>query len=267
LTPCTITEHYDGSELQAQWSGKSIADDPDFRAYLSGPVRERLRDTEDLEQFGDELQGLATTGLEIAKVEAVLAGQDREFKGWEVGEAAAEVLLADYHSAVWPWNKERDKLTPKASLPGADLVGFVVVDGQDASLAIGEVKTSGDEDAPPGVMSGRSGMSHQLQNVPDNIELQGTILKWLAARCRNTDYWTYYQQAVGRFLRSEGRDFVLFGALMRDTELNVLDLEARGRDLGASATAPTTYELMAWHLPCPIEDWPALVNAEEASVE
>lgn len=262
MAPCTITEHYEGDSGQATWRGRSIADDPDFRAYLQGPVRDRLRDSEEAEPFAAELAGLAGTGLGVEAVEAVLSAERSEREPWEVGEALAEVLLEEYRGVVWPWNKERDKLTPKASLPGADLVGFVKLGGGDAALAIGEVKTSGDGNTPPGVMSGRTGMAHQLQRLEDNPELQGTILKWLRARCKGTPYWAHYESAVVRFLNSSARDFVLFGLLMRDTSPHVLDLEARGKTLGDNATAPTAYELNAWHLPCPVEEWPELTRLE-----
>jgi hypothetical protein len=222
-----------------------------------------LRDAEEAESFAAELAGLAATGLGTETVEAVLSAENHSRQPWEVGEALAETLLEEYRGVVWPWNKERDKLTPKASLPGADLVGLVSLGGTDASLAIGEVKTSGDADTPPNVMSGRSGMAHQLQRFEDNPELQGTVLKWLHARCKGTDFWPQYESAVARFMNSGARDFVLFGLLMRDTQPHVLDLEARGESLGASAEAPTTYELSAWHLPCSIVEWPALTQAED----
>ena len=263
MTPCTITQHYEGELAQAAWSGKSIADDPDFRAYLRGPVRDRLRDSEEAEAFSVEIAGLATTGLGSETVEAVLAAENPVRKPWEVGEALAEALLEEHRGVAWPWNKERDKLTPKASLSGADLVGLVSLGGTDAALAVGEVKTSSDSDTPPGVLSGRSGMAHQLQRFENDLELQGTILKWLHARCKDTSFWPQYESAVARFMNSGGRDFVLFGLLMRDTQPHVLDLEARGKTLGANAEDPTTYELSAWHLPCPIDEWPLLTLPED----
>ncbi len=262
MTPCTITDHYEGKSGQATWKGRSITDDPDFRAYLKGPVRDRLRDTEEAESFAVEVAGLAGTGLGIETVEAVLSAERQDRQPWEVGEALAEALLEEYRGVVWPWNKERDKLTPKASLAGADLVGLASLGGTDAALAIGEVKTSADADTPPGVMSGRSGMAHQLQRFEDNPELQGTILKWLHARCKGTDFWPQYESAVARFMNSGARDFVLFGFLMRDTQPHVLDLEARGKTLG-EAEAPTAYELTAWHLPCPIDEWPGLTQVKD----
>jgi hypothetical protein len=260
MTPCTITDHYEGNAGQAAWKGCSIADGPDFQAFLRGPVRDRLRDAEEAESFAAEIAGLAATGIGVETVEAVLSAEPQERQPWEVGEALAEALLEEYRGVVWPWNKERDKLAPKASLPGADLVGLVSLGGDDAALAVGEVKTSSDTKSPPSVMSGRSGMAHQLQRFEGDPELQCTILKWLRARCKGTDLWPHYQSAVARFMNSGAHDFVLFGLLMRDTEPHSLDLEARGKTLGDQARAPTTYELSAWYLPCPIDQWPGLTE-------
>jgi hypothetical protein len=137
------------------------------------------------------------------------------------------------------------------------LIGFVTLDDGEASLAIGEVKTSADEDRPPGVVNGRGGMAHQLERLESDRALQVTILKWLRPRCNGTDYWPLYESAVRRFLNSQGRDFILFGLLMRDTTPHALDLEARGKALGA-VDAPTAYELSAWYLPHPVAEWPQL---------
>lgn len=263
MTPCTIQEHYDGRSGQATWNGRSIADDPDLHAFLSGPVRDRLLDIEGAKEFAGDLGGLAGTGLGSETVEAVLSATEHSRRPWEVGEAAAEALLEEHRGLVWPWNKERDKLTPKASLPGADLVGLISLGDDDAVLAIGEVKTSGDKDTPPGVMTGRSGMAHQLERFEKDPTLQGTVLRWLHARCKGSPFWSRYQAAVSRYLSSGGCELVLFGLLMRDTDPHVLDLEARGKTLGDGATAPTTYELSAWHLPFPIEEWPALTEIED----
>ena len=262
MTPCEITEEYSDRSGQASWAGRSIADTPDFRAYVGGPVRERLEDSEEGDSFAAELASLGGTGVGVETVNAVLTAENPGRHAWEVGEALAEVLLADHRGAVWPWNTERDKRTPKASLPGADLVGFVTLQDGEAALAVGEVKTSSDDDAPPGVMDGRSGMAHQLERLENDKAIQGTLLKWLRPRCRGTEFWPFYESAVRRFLHSEGRDFVLFGLLMRDTTPRALDLEARGRTLGEGASAPTTYELNAWYLPHPVDEWPDLASGE-----
>ena len=43
----------------------------------------------------------------------------------------------------WPWNTVRNRRTPRASLPGADLVGFYR-ENDTVLLLFGEVKTSSD---------------------------------------------------------------------------------------------------------------------------
>lgn len=260
MTSCTITQQYADRSGQATWVGSSIADDPSLRAYFGGPVRERLLDSEEAGRFAADLTNLATTGVAIETVEAVLTASGPERQPWEVGEALAEVLLADHWGTVLPWNTERDKRTPRASLPGADLIGFVVPEVGDAVLAMGEVKTSADQGTPPNVMNGRSGMAHQLERIENDIALQGTILQWLRPRCRGPEYRSLYEGAIRRYLESQGRDFVLFGLLMRDTTPHAFDLEARGRALGDQARTPTRYELSAWYLPHSITDWPALVD-------
>lgn len=135
MTPCEITEEYSGRSGQARWTGRSISDTPDFRAYVGGPVRERLEDSEEGDAFAAELANLGGTGIGVETVNAVLSAERPGRQAWEVGEALAEVLLADHRGAVWPWNTERDKRTPKASLPGADLVGFVALEEGEAVLA------------------------------------------------------------------------------------------------------------------------------------
>ena len=68
-----------------------------------------------------------------------------EPEGWEVGEALAECALErdSGREVHWPWNTVRDRRTPRASLPGTDLVGFCR-QGATVLLLFGEVKTGED---------------------------------------------------------------------------------------------------------------------------
>lgn len=260
MSACTFSPEYSDDEKHADWAGTSIVGDADLDAYFAGPVRDRLVDAEEARTFEDELSSLASTDLGTASVDRIIRSPRQARQPWEVGEAFAECLLRDHADAVWPWNMERDKRTPRASLPGADLVGFVrCQDG--ARLAIGEVKTSGDVDTPPNVMYGRSGVAHQLERFESDPELQGTVLKWLATRCRDTEYWPDYESAVARFLDSNACEVVLFGVLMRDTSPAVLDLESRGKYLADVGASPTEFRLSAWYLPVSISDWPAKCEA------
>lgn len=117
-------------------------------------VRPRVADS--AEGFEPDLRGLATTGMETAFVERLLKAAPVP-ESWEVGEALAECALkVDSGREIhWPWNTVRDRRTPRASLPGTDLVGFCRLNGS-ALLVFGEVKTSSEDAAPPNVMYGGS---------------------------------------------------------------------------------------------------------------
>lgn len=154
---------FSGTGSCVTWKGKIVSGKRAFAAYLRDVVRKRLLDEEHSLEVEADLQALATTEMAVDTLERLLA-LEPEKEDWEVGEALAECVLEEEYGVVWPWNSERDKRTPKASLPGADLIGLIK-DGGKALLVLGEVKTSFDAKAPPGVMSGRSGMIHQLDNL------------------------------------------------------------------------------------------------------
>lgn len=249
---------FSSSEGQVNWYGKRVAEEAEFNTFLAGPVRSRLFDEVQRTEYEADLRPLATTGLASDTITRLLASEpDRE--PWEVGEALAESLLEEERGVKFPWNSERDKRTPKASLPGADLVGFIEK-GDEALLVLGEVKTSSDANNPPNVMNGKSGLIHQLDNLATEISIHNCLLKWLHPRCKNTGLWPLYEKAAKKYLASGGRAIKLIGMLMRDTEPNELDLKNRAKDLATKVSTPTEVELDAWYFPTPIEDWPIIVQ-------
>jgi hypothetical protein len=150
---------------------------------------------------------------------------------------------------------------PRASLPGADLVGFCKCD--DVVLLIfGEVKTSSDPNTPPNVMNGGSGMAWQLEKCATRMDIQRTLLQWLCARCTSEPFRSLYKQAVGRFIASEGKELLIVGVLLRDTEPNEKDLRSSGNSLSQRLLAPTKTKLFAWYLPVPISEWSKLLQGE-----
>ena len=252
---------YSGSANPVRWEGRDVGDRDGFERYMREVVRPRIAD--EATSFDAELQGLATTGMEISFVERLLRTVP-DPKGWEVGEAFAECALRDDsgRQVHWPWNMVRDRRTPRASLPGADLVGFHC-DGQDVFLLIGEVKTSSDAHTPPGVMNGGSGMAWQLEQIATRLEVQHVLLQWLFARCRSESrHLELFQKAVKRYLESEGKALLLVGVLLRDTPPNERDLQGRGEELSHRVAEPTRIDLIAWYLPVPIPSWPALMQAD-----
>ena len=150
---------------------------------------------------------------------------------------------------------ERDKRTPKASLPGADLVGFETI-GDQTRLALGEVKTSTDANSPPNVMNGRSGMTHQIDNLATNLTLINQLLKVVVATLQRNSYENSFNAAITLFLDSGNKAIALFGVLIRDTEPNEQDLRSRGETLAGTLGNPTTCHLVAIYLPCAISELP-----------
>jgi len=154
----------------------------------------------------------------------------------------------------------RDKRTPQASLPGADLVGFMIQDGE-TRLVLGEVKSSSENNVPPQVMSSRSGMSHQLEKLASDLNLLYTLLRWLLPRCRDNDAEPHFKAAISLLLESGNKAMSLFGVLIRDTQPDEGDLRRRGQHLGSILQAPASCHLLALYIPCSVSSLPDLVHA------
>jgi len=253
---------YQGSHQAARWAGYQVDDGGTFRNFLTGPVRERVKDAEVQDEFRVELRGLATTGMATEFLERFLKAVPEE-RPWEVGEALAECLLEHdtQREVVWPWNSVRDRRTPRASLPGADLVGFCR-QGNTVRLVFGEVKTSSDKRTPPGVMKGGSGMTWQLEANATRDDVRLSLLEWLRPRCTTDELVGLYHAAVGGFLQSQGKAILIIGALLRDTVPDQRDIAGRAATLAGKLDAPTEVDVVAWYLPVPIAEWPALIQGD-----
>ncbi len=256
--PDLLTINYEEQDRQVSWRGVSMKDGDAFNSFMSDEVSSRLCDEEGKAEFETYLQNLANTGFARDSLEEILAAGISEKPSWAVGEAMAEAYLSRDYKITWPWNTERDKRHPNASLPGADLVGFIV-EGEATRLVLGEVKSSTDIKTPPSVMSGRSGLMHQIDNLANDLSLVRQLLEWLLPRCKGPVYETSFKAAVGLFLESGNKALALFGVLIRDTQPNELDLQARGQTMAGKLEYPTTCDLSAIYLPCAIGDLPSRI--------
>lgn len=248
---------YDNKVGFVTWQGRVVESEENFRQYMRDKVRPRVSDAE--ASFASDSLGIATTGMETKFLERVLQSAALP-EPWEVGESLAECTLRDSGVVHWPWNTVRDRRTPRASLPGADLVGFRS-DGESAQLLLGQVKTSAELASPPRVMRGSDGMQSQLSTIAMDLGVQLSVMQWLYARCNSGEMRQLYVSAIKRFLASEGADIALVGVLVRDTAPNESDLRATGQALSGKLRQ-TRVELLAWHLPLPISAWPTLVQEQ-----
>lgn len=241
-------------------AGLRAQDGHELGAFLGGSVAARLNDETGGDELRSHLRGLSLTGMGQDALEEVLTAEVPEARYWAAGEALAEAMLEEHHEVVLPWNTERDKRNPFASLPGADIVGFQR-DGTSHCLALGEVKCSSEAQWPPQVMSGRShGLGHQLDALATNLGTICQLLKWLLPRVKGTAHEETFSQACTRYFNSGLRDLVLYGILVRDQDAREADLEARGRDLGDRLQPPTRCNLIAIYLPWPISRLPAIIR-------
>ncbi|MEA3393682.1 MAG: hypothetical protein U9R55_03525 [Pseudomonadota bacterium] len=257
--PITHQTVYSETQGATSWDGISLADGKMFDDFMVNEVAPRLHDDSGKADFASHLNSLASTGFAQDSLRIILEAEQPEERDWAVGEAMAEVWLSHTHGVVWPWNMERDKRTPKASLPGADLVGFITK-GAETRLALGEVKCSSDSNTPPNVMYGRSGMTQQLEDLATDLGLLYTLIRWLQPRCRGNSAEQPFNAAIKLLLESGNKALTLFGVLVRDTQPHESDLRNRGLHLGGIVTAPSACQLLALYLPCPIASLPARVK-------
>lgn len=248
---------YRGEHNRCSWAGHRLSEaDID---EIKEDVRERALDLAHSTALEDQMRDLAQTGAASQWIEAFLGdAQSPDVLDWQVGEALAEAILRADFAVVFPWNTRRDERTPKASLPGADIVGISNARGVPA-LVFGEVKSSTDTACPPGVLVGKSGMVEQLERILADRSVQLTLIQWLSARVPDGPLGELFDEALGRFVNTAGAGVRMIGALMRDTEPSEADVSSRGRSLGDRAAEPGTVELLVFYLPMKMATWPKLV--------
>ena len=202
--PDLLTINYEEQYRQVSWQGVSMKDGDAFNSFMSKDVSARLYDEEGKAEFETYFEDLADTGFARDSLEEILAAEISEKPSWAVGEAIAEAYLSRKYKITWPWNMERDKRHPNASLPGADLVGFIV-EGGATRLVLGEVKSSTHSGTPPGVMNGRSGLMHQIDNLANDLSLVSQLLIWLYHAVKERTMKHYSRQRLDYFLSRETR--------------------------------------------------------------
>jgi len=247
------------------WQGIQFANGEEFNAFMANDVASRLHDEVGKADFSAHLNSLASTGFAQDSLQAILQAEQAEERDWAAGEALAEAWLSREHGVIWPWNMERDKRTPKASLPGADLIGFIT-QGGETRLLLGEVKSSSENKAPPPqVMTKSDGMARQLETLATDMALLTRLIQWLQPRCRGNSYEPTFNAAFTLLLHSRNKAVAFFGVLVRDTQPNKLDLASRAQHLSGIVKAPANCDLLALYLPCPIASLPEHVKGSAAS--
>lgn len=191
--------------------------------------------------------GVINTAFASDRLQSAL-NTPRTMYDWQVGEAMAEAYLIDHRQCEFPWPSGRDLRNPEASPAGADLVGFQTING-GVRFAFGEVKTSTEDKWPPQVVTGRHGLSKQLEILRDSIAVKDHLaFVYLAHRAARASWKSRYRQAIIRYLAKDS-DVSLFGFLVRDVGPKPKDLSSRTALLSKNCPPDTTIELRALYLP------------------
>lgn len=261
---------YQQNDLNSRGYQGLKLDVQECRTHLKGSVKETLLDREERDAILRDLRTLKQdTGFEandglLADILA-LEEENVEVQNFRVGEAYAEVILEQEFSCRFYWNEVRDARNPKGNKTGADLVGFIEVNGQVLYL-FGEVKISSEiAQRPPQVMTGATGIERQLRDLYEDRKKRQILISYLKSKMRLFPDDHPFKQD---FLKGQSayysnpEDYHLFGVLVRDVEPNERDLSPSYDKLKTQILEPVGLKLLALYLPIQQNDWLKIINEE-----
>ncbi|HBB6908247.1 TPA: hypothetical protein JF897_000377 [Legionella pneumophila] len=218
----------------------------DLDSALEGSIPEVVFDDKGKADIHSLLMGVAETGFEKSEIERILT-REEGVENWRVGEALAEVYLVHHKDCFFPWPDGRDERKTGSSLPGADLVGFQSIDGEDF-FVFGEVKTSNENTYPPSLMHGRTGLKQQLEDLRDNDKIKDDLFLYLGYRATTAPWKSRYENAAKKYIQQKN-NVRIFGLLVRDVSPHQDDLRARVNKLTQNIPSDMIIELLAIYLP------------------
>ena len=170
---------------------------------------------------------LTEFGAENVVATLAIIPEEAQSKGWREGEALAEAWLVTHKNCEFPWPFHRDLRHHRASLPGAELVGFTGTTTSDVRIAFGQVKTSKDDDSPPSVINaGDKSLIKQALQLRDDQNIKTTLVNYLAYRATLSVSWApKFRAAAARYFHSGFMEIAIFGVLVRDVPPNDADLK------------------------------------------
>ena len=214
-------------------------------AYLAGRVKEWHYDIRRIVEQAAEISG--RTGFDMDRLREYLLSTRPSAKYWQAGESLAHCFLEDYWFAQFPYPSSRDARNPRASMAGADMVGFYHRDGM-TSMLFGEVKTSGEGRRPPQVVAR---LLTQMTTLKDR-HVQLSLVLWLVQKfadaAADNPGKKRCDAAVDAYVcRGAVR---LVGVLIRDTPPDKADLQSAFERLVGDTK--TRLDVCALYIPVPV---------------
>lgn len=228
---------------------------------LTDEVHDRVYDLTGVNDLVNSIMsGITETGFEKDILIENLTNSS-SITEWEVGEAYAHAYIEDNCHAILPCNICRDIKKQGSSLPGADIVGLYR-NNASVCFLFGEIKTSSDQQSPPSLMYGSTGLKKQLDDLcMDEKELL-LLIRYLGFRLKGTSYWSMYQTAFTNYNKNINNVHIT-GVLIRDVNPNKKDLDARARSLCPYCVNEREIDLVAIYVPQnAISKFVSIVEAE-----
>lgn len=260
----TVYEHNETASRNYQ--GATL-DEKECRDHLKGSVKDNLVDREQREELLDTLKTLKSdTGFDtddqlLADIQA-LENEEVNVQDFRIGEAYAEIVLEENFQCRFHWNELRDARNPKGNKTGADLVGFIEIDGQVLFL-FGEVKTSSENVHPPKVMTYEKGMEKQLCNLCEQPEKRRILISYLQNKARlfedGHQFKEDFNASVKAYYTAHG-SYQLMGVLVRDTTPNENDISESYHRIKDKILEPTGLKLLALYVPVKKSEWLKIMN-------
>lgn len=236
-------------------------------ALLSGKVKDVLVDSPQRQDMLSILQTLQQdTGFQqsqtlLQDIQA-LQNESEDVQTFRVGEAFAEVVLQQYFSCRFYWNELRDTRNPKGNKTGADLIGFIEI-GNEVLFLFGEVKTSSEQKSPPQVMTNPGGIEHQLKDLYQDHNKRLILISYIQNKIPlvgNEDFKADFDKAIKSYYLQNAGKYLLYGVLVRDTEVDENDIKPSYARLKKEILEPIGLKLLAIYLPIAKEKWLNIMN-------
>jgi len=211
-----------------------------------------LTDAPGLEHLEEFYSGLELTEFGQDNIAEALQPipEDESSRGWREGEALAEAWLTDHKNCEFPWPFNRDLRHHRASLPGAELVGFIGA-GTDTQFVFSQVKTSKEDRYPPQVVNrGDKSLIKQTLQLRDDKNIKKTLVHYILQRATlDNGLVGQARVATKKWLESNYLDLVIFGVLIRDVPYSQFDLSGAAETLCEGCHPATRIEFIAIYLP------------------
>ncbi len=242
----------------------------EFKGILKKEVKDKLLDTPQRTEFISKLKALKSeTGFEVSPTLLIdiqaLQNQNVDVQDFRIGEALAEVCLEKEFNCRFYWNVLRDARNPKGNKTGADLVGFIEI-ANEVLFLFGEVKTSSEQKSPPQVMTNPTGIENQLKDLYTDQNKRRILIGYIQSKIgpnNNSNFQNDFNKAIGNYYQSNGSKYLLYGVLVRDTNVNPKDIKPSYDNLKKQILGSIGLRLLAIYVSIPKNQWLNIINGDE----